>query len=138
MEIKYCKCGSPMSAYEVERFGRCGGCQENIRNEELLAEIKEDEERKEQERLKKLKEEEEKMARLQAQKDYFNEKLKSLEGKVITSAVVTEWTDAMGIQPKEIQVTFDDGTSAYFTQEEVSDGCMGHYDYYQYLGISII
>ncbi|RPK19990.1 hypothetical protein [Paenibacillus xylanexedens] len=130
MEIQYCKCGSPMSAYEVEKFKQCGGCHEKDIADKRAFFL-------ESERLKKLEEERHKKEQEQIRIDRFNAKLKELEGKVISSAVVTEWKDAMGIEPKQVLIECEDGTKVFFTQEECSNGCRGSYDYYQYLEVDM-
>lgn len=132
MEIKMCECGSPMSYFEEETYGKCGAChqkeQKNLLQKQVEASRRIAEERKERERLEKEQKEAE-------QRAVIEHVLKNAIGKTIEDAKVEQWTDALGDEARRVTLYFTDGSSMDFSQEEIADGCRGYYDYYYYLGI---
>ncbi len=137
-----CLCGREMSEYEQTKYGSCGFCaemeasrlfEEKQAEQKRLAE-KREQERIEQERLKKQEAERKKEVHKQA----FRDLLLMLKGKTIEDAYVQEWTEASGEpNPHTVVLSFTDGTEFTVCRECYADGCMGHYDYYYYLGITL-
>jgi len=124
--ISFCNCGSAMSTFESQRFGKCGAC-----NERELAK-KSRERALAQQEAERVKKEQEKQKR-QRQIDYIVQRLQKMKGKTIEDVALDEITDAGGIEAESVTLKFKDGTSATFSRGEFADGCRGCYDYYYYL-----
>ncbi|RJG26684.1 hypothetical protein [Paenibacillus thiaminolyticus] len=135
-----CECGRAISLFEKERFGRCGFCHEQKSKNMRLRLAVQEWERKEKERWEKERQEEERQRRIQELRAEKMKLLEKLQGKTICSIEVTSWERIVNDEwwePGQIVLKMTDGTGVTFTEDYHSDGCMGYYDDYHYLGIEI-
>lgn len=125
--VMYCGCGSPVSDYEKEKFGKCTAC--DIKEKEYLREkaLREKQEREEAERQKK-------QLALKETKDQIVKMISSLQGKTIQDVDVTEWS---ADDVKSIRVTCTDETYLDIELDERNTSCSCHPEYEYYLDVSV-
>ena len=85
-KVEFCVCGSPMSIFEKDHYGKCTGCHQA-----------DEEEAAEEKKRQRQGEEEERKAAIQAKRlkavASINRQLALLQGKTIQEAVVDSWSE---------------------------------------------
>lgn len=128
-QIEFCTCGSPMSNYEKEHYGKCTACHQKDMEEQTRKRQLEEEKRRAEIKAKR----QEALAEL-------NRQLAQLRGKTIQEAVVDSWkvighSESTDVEATSISITCTDGTEACFSLGD--HGCCEDYEYFIDIGVFV-